>query len=957
MANRMAALKALYESGIPAAPDASVDQTGVSFHASDASLGLDSDGSVDPGSSDDAQPHILLSSTDTSASPVTAGARSEDEDASPSAHVQAHDVAAEPEGPVQNATPRMNTTPNRGARPGGEATPRAAGSARQRQDADADVLGRATGSAGGDASRHGGWDVDEESLSTSLRASQLTRADANLQQMLDDEDADASATREASGRWGMQEMRRRTAAGISIKSTLQKIEQLTAERDDLKIEVDFHRRNMSPDDVGAEVIALRQEKLSYVRRLQQLNELVKRQDLALKSVNREVKGWETKLQDYEELSARLLRAEEHVQSLEGQLARAEPAGDAADASAVQRLEVQLSERERECADWEAHVAELREEVAHWRDALEHGQSAHVAELQADLQDAERELAELRANPGDAHGDAVEQLQQQVDEQHESLCALQDALAAERLVVAEREGEVDRLAGELDAAHQELDAQAATVDRAHALEDEVQRLETALQDAHTYHEGLNTALKEKLASIAVQANGAQRQNSILEADVAQLRTERDSLLDSLDRDQEARASLEALNTRLNEKLVELVRDLKDEESAREHADTTDAQSQRVLATRKDLIDTLERQLVQARDEKKTLEKSIADMQRTLQAQDARQRRAGETHANDQALLEAERDRLYREGRRAANDLSRTTAELAQREDQWHAAEDEVAQLRAQVEELGSALQMETRTRLGVQERLETNQRALDDARDEGARAKSRRDDTDRSRPASARSTTHPDAQSRALLAERNALLMSVYEATNKVLANVDGADSPARRSADAADARLARTNFHLFHERLTARLRRLASLQSGFEQRVRAMEREHSERLSVLRKQQDARWGQVERIERSIRTATEKQAQWRQRVADKEGELFTLQRTNSGLQAQLRQLRDGAGERGAGAADTPTRWSVRLRELESRVKEADERVKQERLGAKERAARDGARIRHLQTLLDHLGTAP
>ena len=91
--------------------------------------------------------------------------------------------------------------------------------------------------------------------------------------------------------------------------------------------------------------------------------------------------------------------------------------------------------------------------------------------------------------------------------------------------------------------------------------------------------------------------------------------------------------------------------------------------------------------------------------------------------------------------------------------------------------------------------------------------------------------------------------------------------------------------------------------------------------------------------------------------EREDELTLLRRTNAALEQRLQRMRDGD----AGAL-LP---AARIRELERRCKEADERVKRERAGAKERAARDEARIRyvlsanhrHLQTTLDCLNTLP
>lgn len=163
---------------------------------------------------------------------------------------------------------------------------------------------------------------------------------------------------------------------------------------------------------------------------------------------------------------------------------------------------------------------------------------------------------------------------------------------------------------------------------------------------------------------------------------------------------------------------------------------------------------------------------------------------------------------------------------------------------------------------------------------------------------------------------------------------------------SSEAKLVHTHLPQFSERLLQQLRRLAAVQSTFEQRARALERSQADQLAALRRQQESRWSQIERIERSIKAAAAKQAQWRRRIVDTETELADLQRTNTSLKQQLARVRDTPGARGASGADSPGRWSVRLRELEQRVKESEERVKRERLGARESRARDEARIRYV-----------
>jgi len=719
MSQRLAALQALYDEGQHPERDVSMDQSVTTYPRANVSLGLDSSTSVDL-MPPPAQ-NLLMSTEDEREATSSDLDGDVDED-----HTPETEAAPTPKRPTSaSATPRTATTR----------------SSLYNTPAHLDE------SSGQDAS---------SSLSRSLRASQLAQSRDALHVLDEDEgegDTELSASR--SGHWGVQEMRRRTEAGISIKSTLQKIEQLTAERDDLKIEVDFHRRNMSPEDVGAEVISLRQEKLSYVRRLQKMNELVKSQDQALKTVNRQVKQWEAKLADYEQLQEQLRLAEARTHAAEqGQR------GDSAAPEVVQ-LEAALRAEQAERLALQAHVDALREAPTS-DEALRYGDSSSA--------------------------DDVPALQQQLDEQHEVICELQDALAAERLVVAEKEGEMDRLEAALDEAESmtgELQAQLQECGASHeAALNDAQQLTDELAEVRRHHEGVQAALQEQCAASQAQLDDAQ---TAMERLAAQ------------------HADLEDLNARLNDKLVQLVRDLKEEEQAREKADvnwsqrydTSEAHMRHSLAAKDALIESLEQQVAQARDDAQRAQ----DQLRTHEVR--AQRTLTDAHAKHQ------------------RDAERLRGDLDEKLQLWQEAQDDVARLRAETGELATALQGETRSRIQAQERLESTQRALEQTRLEAERASlAAAESARRDASSSARSL---DASARPQIAERNALLSAVFDGLVRALGE----------EAVPGEARLLHTHFSQFHDKVTQRLRRLAAIQTHFSQRADAIEKDHAAKLACV----------------------------------------------------------------------------------------------------------------------------
>ncbi|MRW03518.1 hypothetical protein GF520_14110, partial [Staphylococcus aureus] len=132
-----------------------------------------------------------------------------------------------------------------------------------------------------------------------------------------------------------------------------------------------------------------------------MNELVKGQDQALKTVNRQVKSWEAKLADYDALEARLHEAEQRTQShadvahLEASLHAARQEGQAL----MNELDALRANK----------IPDFEQAMAH-RDTM--------------IDDLHAELDEARSAGADT------MMQQQLEEQHEMVCALQDALAAE-----------------------------------------------------------------------------------------------------------------------------------------------------------------------------------------------------------------------------------------------------------------------------------------------------------------------------------------------------------------------------------------------------------------------------------------------------------------------------------------------------------------------------------------------
>ena len=225
-----------------------------------------------------------------------------------------------------------------------------------------------------------------------------------------------------------------------------------------------------------------------------------------------------------------------------------------------------------------------------------------------------------------------------------------------------------------------------------------------------------------------------------------------------------------------------------------------------------------------------------------------------------------------------------------------------------------------------------------------------------------------------LNQRNTLLLTIYQQMGKILASssADGTATPRKREAELKPF----TNFDVFHSSLLGRLRRVFDTQLGVDQKAKELENKLLEKYNALKRQQDSRFRQIDRFEASIKVATDKQGQWRQRLVSKQAELDAVKATNAELLQQISSLktrnslstpgennkltalttRANTAERRLATALTQAtqaedrlaeakvkygegegKWAARIKELELRCKAAEERVKRERQGAKERVA--------------------
>ncbi|GAA6033614.1 hypothetical protein JCM8097_001485 [Rhodosporidiobolus ruineniae] len=647
---------------------------------------------------------------------------------------------------------------------------------------------------------------------------------------------------------------------------------------------------------------------------------------------------------------------------------------------------QLDAKEREI---EELVAELDEREG-WREEVEGARQL--------LEDKEADIDDLSAR--------VEQLMQQLTDKEAEFAAEEEEVEALTHDLQKLGAQIFELEGEIEQKDAEADALRADLAAA----------DKELENKQSVHEQVVRTLKENLAD-------AKKRLSDLTIEHESLTTERSFLSLKVEDLALANAKLEERargdddeRKRLQEEAEEIMRALRKEEEERdEDARVWEGERAELEEKWRSEVDELEQELKAHRSTITSFRGAVADrdaeltsLHSALDSLESSTRRQGENASSDRVALELERDRVKRELVRVERELAQCRAELEEREREAREATLKLATLQSENKDLASQLASQTQTRLALADKhdavtknLHTTQLELTSARD---RLRSVEDQLSTDHRALGRA----EGEMREQLAERNGLLLTVYQYMERV-SGKKAASSSSDPKPFTSDSKV----FGIFHDRLLDRLKAVGQLQMSFERRAKELEGKFVDQFNNLKRQSDARHKQLDRFEASIKTATETQRQWRVRVQQKQVELdaakaqaadlqsqlaslrrssaalsspdlsrspklgsspsslagseaalqqrlslaqsrvSTLERRLTATQAQLKDAEDKLGEQRSKIGVAEGKWEARFRELEGRCRAAEERVKRERQGAKERV---GELQGQIQTLEQHLVSA-
>lgn len=630
-------------------------------------------------------------------------------------------------------------------------------------------------------------------------------------------------------------------------------------------------------------------------------------------------------------------------------------------SQIDKFRDDLASAQLQIDDKEAELEKLDIEVQE--------QFAKVTDLEHELRQAEGLLEEQKAQleAVEAEADELDRQVQAFKEEAESYKAeadeLQAVLEAKEADLAETNKEMQEMSNRMFGLEEELEARA---DEIKQLDEEILKVEDALQQADEKHERHTSVLKEKLAASSIEFGQMQAQLEATIADLEARREEADTYAREVEQLTSEKIRLEEVNAKLDAKISDVVEDLKAEEKALDDAqeqwerkyNDTERRLSRVVQEKQDTILALEKELNSLDQEVATRKQDVQNLQDALRAKENESFRLGQSSANDKYSLELEIDRLKRDLSRCETDLDRARRDLERKDDLLRQKEDVL--LKTQSDLRSSQARIAATTQTCLSQHVERKE--LDSANDKIEQLEYELNDGERANLRSEQAT-------RDALTQRNTLLLTIYQQMGKILAS---AGDTASTRADLKPF----TNFEVFHTSLLTRLRKVFDTQLGVEQRAKDMEIKLTEKYNTLKRQQDSRFRQIDRFEALIKQATDKQGQWRQRLVSKQSELEAVKATNAELLQQISSLKTRTSLQSPGdnnkltvlttRANTAERrlatamsqatqaedrlaeaktkygegegkWAARVKELELRCKAAEERVKRERQGAKERVA--------------------
>lgn len=758
---------------------------------------------------------------------------------------------------------------------------------------------------------------------------------------------------------------------------------LQRERDDLQAQIDDLQGQASrgtsateKDDVRAEAARLEAENDSLTTRIDELQQIRSKQETELEDLRSELQ----QVQAAEDSRSRELEvAHRRLEHLAADQEDGEEKSRMAEAVLSDKFTAQIDRLRDELAEAKLDLSKKDQQLDEL-ERLRDDDDVRLQELELELERAANAIEE-RNEEIDKLGEEADELEVELqktkkvlEEADEEVKELSDTLELRIAEVTEANRELQEISQKLMDSEDDNEALRQDVQ---ALETEAQTLNDQLQELRERSERRENAYKERLGHAEQIKVDIQSQLDAIEKDYQNAAEESRVLGRDVDSMQQEKKDLQQELEKVYAKLDDAIEDLKEEEKRREmleeemerKLESEEAKWTQLVDEKEDTIAGIEKEIESLRESLAISKGDVAKLHDALRDKENESVRLGQTHSSDRYSLELEIDRLKRDLGRCEADLDRARKDLDRKEEALRDKEGRLNDLHYEIREMSSKLAVENQTKLGLEERIEAQNKHMGDAQRQVDEYRAKMDELEREANMGERSLMQAEAGVKTQLTERNTLLLTIYQYMGKILGN----STPRKRGEGDLKPF---TNFAVFHDSLISRLRKVSDIQVQFDQKSKAIEDKFVEKFAALKRQQESRFRQIDRFELAIKNATDKQSQWRTKLLTKQGEMDAMKSTNAELQTQIASLktrsnlsspadaskinaltaRANNAERRLNAAQNQSqiaeerltdakgkyaegegKWAARIKELESRCKAAEERVKRERQGAKERVA--------------------
>jgi len=509
--------------------------------------------------------------------------------------------------------------------------------------------------------------------------------------------------------------------------------------------------------------------------------------------------------------------------------------------------------------------------------------------------------------------------------------------------------------------------------------ELDQLEQEAANRATVHEQVVTKLKQKLNSTKSELTELSIQHESCLSELKFLQDKHEELQLRQAEMEERRKMESDLKRRLERELDDLERELR---GTREEMDlqiiASKKEKRELQASLQLTIDAKQKALSQAESDIASLrgkleirEEDIEKLENMLKRLENESNQLNQSQSHDKFSLELEIERIQRDlqnSNQESQALKDQTVSLKNQISKFQAA---VSSLNSEKDELADKLLGVQRAREALNEKYEEQTQKLRETQNDLSGTKNRLQSLEDELASGHLQLNKFEHQYKDQISERNTLLLTIYQYIDKLLSS----GSTHRRISSAHDVKPF-SNFTVFHESIINRLKSLGAMQSGFETKIKDVEKKLEKQYASLKRQHDSRMRQLDQFETTVKAATDTQRQWRARLTTKQGEVEAARETCQELQKQISSLKTRASIAGSSpgsiteqrqaltkvstlekklaatqsqlklteekfneakvkVATVESSWQARLKELQDRNKELEEKVKREKKSAKER----------------------